>query len=78
MIYAVVELGGKIGLQEEIYDAINAGDWYSEPLAALATADQYNQYMIDRISEEAYVNGDFTLLGVVKLGDEGLVTSHSN
>lgn len=78
MIYAVVELGGKNDMRTEIYDAINAGDWYTSAIPALADADQYNAYVLEKISEEEYINGDFTLMGVVKLGSTGLVTTYSD
>lgn len=78
MIYVVVEMGNGVDIRSEICDALAAGDWFTSPMAALADADQYNQYQLDSITQEEYVTGDFTLLGVVKLGDEGLVTSYSN
>jgi hypothetical protein len=80
MIYVVIELreGTIRDKMEEICNSISAGDWYTSAMAALADADQYNQYEIDRITQEEYDEGDFTLMGVLKLGDEGLVTSYTS
>lgn len=78
MIYAVVTMDPRLDMRREICDALAAGDWYTSSISAFADMDQYNQFEIDRISQEAYDEGDFTLLGVVKLGNEGLVTSYED
>lgn len=78
MIYAVIAMDPRLDITREIGDALAAGDWYTSAIAAGADADQYNQFEIDRISQEEYDEGDFTLLGVVKLVSEGLVTKYSD
>lgn len=80
MIYVVIELreGTIRDKMEEICGSLAAGDWYTSSVAALADADQYNQFEIDRISQEQYDEGDFTLMGVLKLSDAGLVTSYQD
>ncbi len=78
MIYVVIAMDDRLDRRREICDAISAGDWYTSAIAAGADADQYNQFEIDRISQAEYDAGNFTLLGVVKLGDEGLVTKYQD
>lgn len=80
MIYVVIELreGTIRDKMREICGALTAGDWYTSAIPALADADQYNQYELDRITQEEYDEGDFTLMGVLKLGDEGLVTTYQS
>lgn len=78
MIYVVVEMGGLLDMRREICEALAAGDWYTSSIASLAEMDQYNYHALGMITDEQYFSGDFTLMGVVKLGDEGLVTSYSN
>lgn len=80
MIYVVIELreGTIRDKMEEICSAISAGDWYTSSISAGADADQYNCEVLENLSDEDYAEGNFTLLGVLKLSDAGLVTSYQD
>lgn len=77
MIYVIVELRECTDKRREIANALSAGDWYFSSISALADMDQHNTFILEQLTQEDYVAGNFNLLGVVKLGDEGLVTSYA-
>lgn len=49
-----------------IKTAILMQDWYTSEISALATMDQYNYDIIEKLSKERYEKGDFHLYGVFR------------
>lgn len=69
---------GEMEQRKEIFDALMDDNWYSSELGALATMDQWNAHYLDQLTDEQYESGDFSLLGVFKLENAGLVGTYDS
>lgn len=76
-LYVVCEIkDNEVDQFEEILDAYASGDWWTSVIAAQATMDQWNAYLMSKLSDEDYLAGNFTTLGTFKFELQGLVTSY--
>lgn len=76
-IYVVALVPEDKALQRElIVDAIREGEWYTSAIGAGASMEQFNQFILEKISKEAYDNGQFILFGVHKMTLTELVTNY--